>query len=226
MALDKILDHSDAAVDRLVQQYKEKPKLEALLRSYTDQVQDLETAFCEVFTDRALDVAIGNQLDLFGTIVNRSRDGFNDEFYRILLRVQIGINTSQGVPEDIISTLKLLLSAGLVHYQNAGNGNILLAADVLTLPASVQFVYDNMQKVVMAGVRITQIICFDPDEPFSFDGVGPVGLGFSSLAAPLTGGKFAFIHQQTTPFAFAGSDSALGFGTIADPLVGGVFVGL
>lgn len=100
-------------------------------------------------------------------------------------------------------------------------------------PTLVDFFFENMQRVVAAGVRVNFIACFDPDESFSFDGVGPIGLGFSSTGAPTTGGQFAFLHRQTKPeFAFDSSASPTvdpdggGFGAIADPLVGGFFQGL
>ena len=225
----KITDHVDRSLDRTVEQYKEKPLIEGMLSAFSEEKQDLEGVFCELLTERIdIDVAEGVQLDLVGTIVDQARLGFDDEFYRILLKVKIGINNSKGEPESVINTMKLIAQATEAQYLNFGNGNIGLAVNTLTgiTPDNADFIYQQMERVVMAGVRINYISCYDPDEPFSFDGIGPLGLGFSSLAAPLEGGKFASLHRRTTPFAFDGDDDALGFSTLGDTLVGGVFVGL
>lgn len=232
MILTQITTHISDALNRRIQQYKTKQKLAALITALVGQIQDAEDATFNMITLRALEFATGEQLDRFGEIVVQDRQGFDDDFYRVLLRVKIGINNSSGEPESIINTIKLLTEATLVHYQNLGDGSIGLSTNGTIDSSLIDFIFNNMQQVVMAGVRIDFIACFDPDESFSFDGTGPIGLGFSSLAAPTTGGKFAFLHRKTTPvFAFnsvagVGDPGGSGFGTLADPLAGGLMQGL
>lgn len=227
-----IANHSDQAIARLMEQYKEKENIEKLIRIYTDRIQEIEDALQPLYLDRMIDNAEGVQLDRFGEIVVLDREGRSDEVYRRFLKVKIGINISKGRPEEVISILLQLTEATLVHYQNLGGANVALSVNTDIPADEVNDVYTDMQNVVSAGVRINYISCFDPDEPFSFDGPGPFGAGFSSLAAPTTGGKFAFIHKNIVPFAFAlsttdqGSDNALGFGSILDPFAGGTFEGL
>ena len=227
----QITTHQQDARDRLIEQYKEKSNIIGILDSETRQYQDLEDVLFSMFLNRFVDNAEGEQLDKFGTIVDLARQGFDDDFYRILLKFKIGQNVSSGEPERIISTMLLITQATLVLYQNLGNGNVGLQINNTLDPSLVNFIFVNMQRVVMAGVRIAFIASFDPDESFSFDGVGPIGLGFSSLVAPTTGGQFAFLNVDTTnKFAFdsiAGIDSTdEGFGTLLDPLAGGVQVGI
>lgn len=228
MTPDKITTHVDDALNRRVEQHKEKENLEGMLKAFNNQKQELENVFFELLEERLdLNNTVGQQLDNFGKIVDLEREGFDDDFYRILLLVKIGQNVSNGDPERIISTFKLLTQATLVHYQNLGDASIGLSVDTTIDPSLVDFFFENMERVVAGGVRIDFMASFDPDESFSFDGVGPIGLGFSSLAAPTTGGKFAYLNRRSLPFAFAGDDkSALGFGTVIDPVAGGVFVGL
>lgn len=227
MSVTPITNHEQQALDRRTEDYKEQANFEGVIKSYVAQIQILEDETQRLFLEQFVDFAIGTQLDQFGKIVVLAREGFSDDFYRILLKVKIGQNISNGEPNSIITTLKLLTQASLVHYQNLGNAQVGLAIDTTIDPTLVDFFFENMQRVVMAGVRVNFIASFDPDEPFSFDGVGPIGLGFSSLAAPTTGGKLAFLNRRTTPFAFDGDDlSADGFGTLGDVLAGGVFVGL
>jgi hypothetical protein len=228
----KIVDHAVRAVLRFIQQYKGKPKLEAMGELIGERAQEIEDIGYDMFTLQALDFAEGVQLDRFGEIVVQDRNGFDDDFYRILLKVKIGINNSSGDPRSIINTIKLLTQSTLVHYQNQGNASISLSIDTVIDDDLIEFIYTNMEKVVMAGVRIDAIIHFDPDESFSFDGTGPVGLGFSSLAAPTSGGKLAYIQRRTNPkFAFSTSTGVAdptggGFGCLADPLAGGILQAL
>ena len=226
-----ITTHIADAKARLVEQYKSKVRLAGIVDAESRQFQDMEDVINDMFLSQFVDNAVGRQLDEFGTIVDLARQGFDDTFYRILLRFKIGQNISRGEPERIISTMLLITQAGLVIYQNLGNGSIGLAIDTTIDPTLLNFIFTNMQRVVMAGVRINFIVTFDPDDSFSFDGIGPVGLGFSSLAAPTTGGKFAFLNvDSTNKFAFdsiAGIESTdIGFGTLLDPLAGGSMVGL
>lgn len=223
-----ISDHVQRALARLVEQYKEKEDVEGLISALSGEWQNLEDVFQSMFLEQYVDTAVGEQLDRFGVIVVLDRNGFDDEFYRILLKVKIGENVSNGEPASIINNFKLLTQATLVHYQNLGNAEILLGTDNDIDDDLVDFFFTNMQRIVMAGVRINNIVIFDPNDPFSFDGQGPIGLGFSSLAAPLTGGKFAFLERRNQPqFAFDGDDSlGGGFGTIIDPIAGGIFQGL
>lgn len=230
--ISQILDHPTRALRRIIQQYKNRQKFEALIRIIGERAQSLEDVGYTLFTEQELEFAVGAQLDRYGEIVVQPRNGFDDDFYRVLLRVKIGINISSGEPKAIINTIKILSQAALVHYQNLGDASILIGLDTEIDPALIGFIYDNMEKVVMAGVRLDAITFFDPDEPFSFDGVGPIGMGFSSLASPSTGGKFAYLQRNTGPlFAFGSAagvadPSGAGFGSLADPLAGGLMIGL
>ena len=232
MTFDPINDHVDQALNRLLEQYKESGNLKSIITAFTEQYQDMEDAGDDMNRLQFLDDAVGIQLDLFGTIVVLKRQGFDDDDYRRLLRVKIGQNISKGRPEQIMNIALLLTEATEVHYQNLTNAEISLSINTEIDALLKEFILENLQKMPSGGVRINYLACYDPDEPFSFDGTGPFGAGFSSLAAPATGGQFAFMHRSEVPFAFAqstteqGTDNALGFGAIADPYAGGVYVGL
>lgn len=224
----KISDHVERSLARTLTQYKAKEKFEGLATELGDQSQELEDAIHALVDGRAIATATGEQLDQIGTIVDQERGGFDDDFYRILLYVKIGQNTSQGGPEKIINIFKLLTEADLVHYQNLTYASAMLGTDQDIAEDFVDFVYESMEKVAAGGVRIDHIVCFDPDEPFSFDGpnTGAPGLGFSDITGT-TGGKFAKLHRRQIRFAFDGNDiDAGGFGSLLDPIVGGTFVGI
>ena len=64
MAIDKITTHQSDALRRLLEQYKNKPNLANFIKVYADQIQEVETLACDLFTSRTVDGAVGAQLDL------------------------------------------------------------------------------------------------------------------------------------------------------------------
>ena len=127
--IEKITDHAEQALNRLLEQYKGKTNLINFIQVYTKQVQDIEDAL-EPF-DLLLDIASqsGQQLDEIGDIVVQPRLGNTDARYRILLYTKIGINTSKGESPKVIEIFKILTEADHVHLINLGFGNIELRND-------------------------------------------------------------------------------------------------
>ena len=228
MSVIKILDHNQQAKDRLLEQYKGSVTMQGFVDALVNQVQELEGVYCDLEDKRLnIDLAEGVQLDLIGDLVGQPREGRTDPEYRIRLKARIIQNIAEGEPEVIIQVVKLISGATLVHLQDAGLGGFLIGINLTTLPEPArEELYQNTQLVAGAGIRLDWIYCSDPVDPFAFAG-GLLGFGFSSTGAPLTGGKFAFLHPRNFPeFAFAGDSdpNAGGFSTLLDPLVGGIFL--
>jgi len=224
----KIDNHTERALDRSATQYRQKPKHEAFISSFADQVQDAEDAVFDMIDARVLENAEGAQLDGIGEIVGLDRQGRGDDEYRILLLVKIGQNSSQGGPEKVIQIFRILIQAGLVHYQNLEKAAIMLGSDTEIPEDDVEFVYRNMELIAAGGVRIDHIVCFDADAPFAFEGNNPLlpGAGWSDITGT-QGGKFAKLQRNKTPFAFDGIDVDVGgWGSLVDPIAGGTFVGI
>lgn len=221
-----INNHVQAALDRLITQYKNKPNFIAIITAFVTQHQILEDATFELYGRLDILNSEGAQLDGIGEIVGQDRLGFDDARYRILLLAKIGQNVSNGDPERIISIFKLLTGASFVHYLNLRDGEIELATDGSIDETIINFVFDQVQKSVAAGVRIDEFIFFDEEEPFAFDGPNTAApaLGFSSTADVTAGGKFAYLFRKIPPFSFDGNNiDDGGFGTIYDPMAGGGF---
>ena len=109
--IEQFTDH-EGRVSRLIEQFKHKPNLEALIRSYLKQVQDLEDALFEIILARNVDTAIGVQLSTIGKIVRQPRTTSDDERFRTAIRARIAINLSDATAEDLIKIAKLLLVDG------------------------------------------------------------------------------------------------------------------
>lgn len=98
-------DHCAEGKVRLLFRYRNKPRLEAVLCTLTDQLSELEVAARDVWVGRQLDTAVGVQLDGIGDIVGEPRKGRTDEVYRIFLRVRILVNRSDGKVEQLYAIL-------------------------------------------------------------------------------------------------------------------------
>ena len=223
----EIDNHIEQGLERRLEQWADKTNLEKVLNALIAGTQEIETMFFDLLNKRLdLNQAVGEQLDQVGLIVGQDRLNFDDDFYRILLLARIGINVSNGEPERIIDTIKLLTSASFIHYINLKKAEISIGSDGIINPLTVEFLITNLQRVVMGGVRVNQLCIYDPDEAFAMDGTNTktVGKGFGTNSDLNVGGKFGQCYNIKNKFSFNGNNTSdSGFGTNADPLVGGVF---
>ena len=93
--------HVEEGKAMLLEQFKDKPRLAALLGVFLGQVQAAESALWQLFSERTVDTAIGVQLDSLGTIVGETRQGLSDADYRTLIRGRIAANKSMGREGDL-----------------------------------------------------------------------------------------------------------------------------
>lgn len=100
---ERIANHGDEAVSWLLEQFKDKPRIEALVRALVAPVQRLEDVLWQVLT-RVVDLAHaeGVHLDLFGRILRLPRAGLSDDDYRSRLRVWQLVLSSDGRAEQLI----------------------------------------------------------------------------------------------------------------------------
>lgn len=225
--IDKILTHNADALNRLLEQYKGKTNLKKVIEIYTKQVQDLEDAFYTFFLLKSIQDSEGAQLDLIGKVIGQVRKlGESDETYRINLAVKIGINTSEGELEKVISIFKIITGSEWVKLDDYENGNIGLTGNNLPIDQnSINLIFSNVERILLAGVRLLTIVDASVDDSFAFFGDNTVvnGKGFGSVSDAALGGKFAKLLQAKYDFAFSGSNPKLkGFGSVFDSALGGV----
>lgn len=221
-----ISDHVERAKQLLLSQYKEVESLGWILESGINQIQYLEDMFVALVTNRAIDTAIGIQLDRLGNIVGIPRiPGQSDESYRFAIRIKIGQNISEGEPESVINAFRTITGASMVYLSDGLHAEIYLSGDIDFTQEQVNTIFREMKKVIAAGVRLGGVGSFDPTEPFTFAGI-QAGLGFGTESDPTIGGKLAQMQvRNDIKFAFEGlNPNNGGMGTVYDPLIGGVFI--
>lgn len=220
--MDKITDHVEQAKGRLIQQYKESVNLHVVLEAVTQQVQDLEDALYSLLNGRWIESATGVILDDFGTIVGQERLGFDDDFYRLLIYMKIGRNISEGEPERVIDVYKIITQATRCFLDEHYPAGMTLMSDGQINPISASFIYEQMQAVVGAGIRIDQLGLWDSERPFAFAGF-PNAYPFGDGPNDPNGGIFAYLLDTKKVFGFLGFSDSEGFGTLDDHIYGGVF---
>lgn len=111
MIVSLIDTHVEDALDRLLQQYRGKPRYTALLRSITQGLQNVENATFRIDADRRLSNATGVQLDALGEIIGLSRNGADDRTYFFRLLAQVAQNYSDGTGPALINIVTTLFQA-------------------------------------------------------------------------------------------------------------------
>lgn len=221
-----IPNHFQQAVARLLQQYQTATNLQNFMAAIIQPVQDIEYQLNDLNVQRELANAVGVQLDNIGTIVGLARPaGATDSIYRQELYGQIGINVSQGQPEQVIQTFQLFTQTNLVLLWEYFPAQIMLESSfAYANQAAVDAMIALVEEVAPAGVQCYGLVTFDSMIPFAMDG-NLYGSGFGSDTDPTQGGLFAGLSLPDGQFAFAGDDeTAEGFGASNDPTIGGEFV--
>lgn len=149
--------HGDAGVALLLSQFRDKPKIEALLRAFLDGMQDLENAIYQVLTERWIDTAVGAQLDELGGILDLPRTGWGDETYRIMLRAQVRVLRSSGTWPDLLGILDVIgvpLSATSVSDSGMAEARVVLG-DYLSGDIEALDAFGLLERARPGGVRLT-----------------------------------------------------------------------
>lgn len=108
--------HTAEGLGRLLQQFKEKQRIEDFLSAFLDQVQEIEDAAWELYIERTLENADGALLDQLGGLVGEERRGRTDARYRRFIGVRILSNRSDGQVEQLYSILRQIFGGSFVGW--------------------------------------------------------------------------------------------------------------
>jgi hypothetical protein len=129
----------------------------------TEQIQDLEDKARELLFRLDIDNSEGTQLDGIGEIVGQSRLGYSDELYRVLIKIRIGINVSEGDVERILTVWKMLTNTTDVKLIESYPASIRLTTTTYIGDEIGNLLMDLFQDVIPAGVRLELIQIWDTD---------------------------------------------------------------
>lgn len=107
--ITQITTHVADALDRLILQYEDKPRMQALVSAFVNPLQRLEDAAFAVLVQSALDGAVGVQIDQIGGIVGEKRAGKIDADYKRFVSARIKVNFSDGKIDQLANIALLIL---------------------------------------------------------------------------------------------------------------------
>ena len=194
-----VTDHVGEALAKLLIQFRGQPHLQQILSSYVVQIQELEAVFISLIDERYVLTAVGAQLDGVGRLVGETRQGRDDDDYRIAIIGKIELNRSNGLVEDIIALFLLLLPSHTVTFSRGVKASFILAINEALPPSdpSPAALDAQLQRFKGGGIRAHLLHSgFDDSLGFTFaTGSTPevdALKGFSDVAGS-TGGHFASV---------------------------------
>jgi len=153
-------------LELIIAQFQDSEKLKGIIEAGNNKAQDIETAIFEIRSEFDLDVAVGAQLDILGSIFNEDRDGRSDTDYRQAIQAK-GANQFSGEPESIISILLSSYGATFAHYRPFYNAKYYILTDA-TITA------EDLIPISPAGVKplveVDYIVDYDGDNIADYDG--------------------------------------------------------
>jgi hypothetical protein len=114
-AVTPIESYSAEALSKILNQYRESPKLKGLVTAGASGQDELEIAFNEIRDRFYLKSAEGVQLDTIGAIFGLARLGDDDETYRARLRA-FAARRFSGTPNEILNSLRVFFGATYAIY--------------------------------------------------------------------------------------------------------------
>jgi hypothetical protein len=109
-----IPNHRAVAVSRLLAQYRNKPRIVALVRALASGAQALEDDVFGVLTSTTFTAATNTDLDHWGILVGEERAGLNDTDYRAMIGARILANRSRGTRDELIQILQIITAPSVV----------------------------------------------------------------------------------------------------------------
>jgi hypothetical protein len=197
MALSQILTYAETAAARLLAQYRERPRLRALVRELAGEVQEVENALWGMVAQTSIDTAEGVWLDRLGAIVGEAREGATDTDYRKYIRARIAANGSASVVEDVLSVMRawaggVLPTLAVIDRFPAGF-ELQLPSPVTLAELPRLFRLVRAARAAGVGVMLIYQTTADADAfTFSSDATlqASATQGFGDSGNPATGGAF------------------------------------
>lgn len=156
MSLAHNTDVAGTGLARLLQQYKGLPRMEALLRSWLDECQELEDAAWTLWINRQLqqNLATGDLLKKLGELVGQTSLGLSDDVFNLLIRARIFTNRSDGKRAKLIRIAQLLVPNTPIEVREYVGAVVVTAMGPVTVPPDV-IAAQFLERAQLGGVRMT-----------------------------------------------------------------------
>lgn len=173
--------HTAEALALFTEHYRNKINITGIMKALTPSIQELEGVFWDIINKfQLVNNPTGDQLNALGRLVGAPRGSLNDADYLAAVRLQIRVNRSQGLSEDVIQVATLALAGnGLPQYLDMPIAQFLVECNNLPSP---NVVAKQLSQCRSLGTRGVLHYTVWPD------GTGNGDLGLSSEYAAAFGG--------------------------------------
>lgn len=193
-----MVDYVELLREDLVDQFKEKPVIDALMEAIGTQLNDVRQFYEDLRDKRGIQTAEGKQLDGAGDIVvlsrmeagalaciNKSVFVLDDESYRRYLIFKVWKNTNNCTYYDIIKALRMFWERPLYYREDpAEPATMVFDTDTLPPDVDVQKLL-NAPLIKAAGVRIKVVAHVENPEMGDTLPIGAMmGRGYMSTVLP------------------------------------------
>lgn len=193
-----MVDYIELLKQDLVEQFKEKPVIDALMEAIGRQLNDVRLFFEDLKTKRSVEESVGKQLDGVGDIVvlTRKEAGelacipesvfvLEDDEYRRFLIYKIWKNTNRCTYYDIIYSFQMFWDKPLYYREDEEQpATMIFETDELAPEDNAQALL-NAPFVKAAGVGI-KVIAYttSPEMRCTLPVTGILGRGYQSTTLP------------------------------------------
>ncbi|WP_406672404.1 DUF2612 domain-containing protein [Natronospira sp.] len=154
-----IPDFRDMASSLLLSQYRESPRVQALIKALAGATQEIEDISFDLLVSTTITAASGWALDQWGAVVGEDRGGLDDEDYRRFIEARILANLSDDSTDRMISVFEIVAGPGEVrHFELYPAGYALTIKRDSPLTGALRSrIRTLMQSIKPAGVGLTLI---------------------------------------------------------------------
>lgn len=124
MSIPIEIDHAGRALERLPSQWNNAEKLQGLIQSFSDEINELEDCLFELLNERGIYEAVGAQLDILGALFNINREGRTDTQYRNAILERISVAGQDGTTEVFMQSLRSHTGSNFVDFWEHDSGDV------------------------------------------------------------------------------------------------------
>lgn len=176
----QITDHKARGLGLILSQFKDSPRIQALVSILLDRVQEFENLAWAYYLEQLIDNAIGVHLERLGRRIGEKRGPFTDDIeYRRVIKARALANASECAIQTIVDIADLIMSPHLsapapnIRFLPHGRKHFRLEYDIDTDPG------DDLRNALVRLVGIARcggtsytIVEVDNSTSFRYD-LGP-----------------------------------------------------
>lgn len=203
-------DYAAALKDDLVEQFRGKPNIDALMEVVGEQLQDLYEFFYDLKARRSIEEAEGAQLDGVGDIVVLSRaeagqlasktnpgEAVTDDLYRKFLIYKVLKNTNRCTYPDIIKSFQMFWEKPLYYSEDPDTpATMIFETDTLS-PDDAPETLLSAPIIKAAGVAVKVIAKTEtPEIELNLYAAAGMGKGYTTTQLPEIEPEYDFDHSE------------------------------